>query len=71
MPPVRMMSVMPMERQRLTEICSRMFRWFAKVRNLSESSVSATTITANAMSGCSFLKISLVFALIELQLESE
>ena len=60
-PPVRMISVIPMDRHRFTEICSRIFRWFAIVRNLSDSSVIATSITKSAMSGCSFLISSLVF----------
>ena len=47
-PPVRMMSVMPMERQRFTEICSRMFRRFGMVRNCSEAKLNTTTITTSA-----------------------
>ncbi len=60
-PPVMMTRVMPMDRHKLTEICSRMLRPFANVRNLSDIRLSATTITTSATRGWSFLMISLVF----------
>jgi hypothetical protein len=51
MPPLRMISVIPMERQRLTEIWRRMFQLFSGVRNLSDNRLIANTISTSAMIG--------------------
>jgi len=50
MPPARMIKVMPSDRHRLTEICRRMFQPFSGERNLSDSRLSAKTISASAIS---------------------
>jgi len=49
-PEERMIRVMPMDRQRLTEIWRRMFQPFSEVRNLSDSRLIARTISARAIS---------------------
>ena len=48
MPPDRMMIVMPMERQRLAQICRSTFRLLSTVKNLSVVNASASTINASA-----------------------
>ena len=70
-PPVSMMSVMPMERQRFTEICSRMFRRFGTVRNCSEAKLNATTITTSASSDWKRVNVSFEIGFISLQSSGE
>ncbi len=47
-----MMMVMPIERQRLTAICRRMFQPFSAVRNPLDRSEIATIIATSAIKGC-------------------